>query len=244
MWPRKRSVARRVPLDELPLAWRITVIPVGAERGQQARPPGHGLGRRWHRRRPGGRPPGSAPVRRSGADNQVDLQVTGCYVAVARVEQHGLAIVGEQDAIRGQAPVRDLAGVQPADRIPDLAPGRGKPAPDLPWRLAGRTASWGFNSVSWGFKSVARSSGPVCEAAAGVPELPGSSGRMSPCFPDDQAQGGGCRSPARACGSVPADRPRRFRRSHARAGRAGRRWRLMSPADRGPGPPFRVSVEW
>ena len=52
---------------------------------------------------------------------QADLQVAGCYVAVARVEQHGLAVAGEQDAIRGQAPVRDLAGVQPADRIPDLA---------------------------------------------------------------------------------------------------------------------------
>ena len=52
---------------------------------------------------------------------QADLQVAGCHVAVARVEQHGLAVVGEQDAIRGQAPVRDLAGVQPADRVPDLA---------------------------------------------------------------------------------------------------------------------------
>ena len=45
---------------------------------------------------------------------QADLQVAGCHVAVARVEQHGLAVAGEQDAIRGQAPVRDLAGVQPA----------------------------------------------------------------------------------------------------------------------------------
>jgi hypothetical protein len=52
---------------------------------------------------------------------QADLQVAGCYVAVAGVEQHGLAVAGEQDAVRGQAPVRDLAGVQPADRIPDLA---------------------------------------------------------------------------------------------------------------------------
>ena len=52
---------------------------------------------------------------------QADLQVAGFYIAVARVEQHGLAVVGEQDAIRGQAPVRDLVGVQPADRIPDLA---------------------------------------------------------------------------------------------------------------------------
>ena len=29
---------------------------------------------------------------------QADLQVAGCHVAVARVEQHGLAVVGEQDA--------------------------------------------------------------------------------------------------------------------------------------------------
>jgi len=42
------------------------------------------------------------------------------------------------------------------------------PAPDLPWRLAGRTASWGFNSVSWGFKSVARSSEPVCGCGCGA----------------------------------------------------------------------------
>ncbi len=52
---------------------------------------------------------------------QADLQVAGCHDAVARVEQHGLAVVGEQDAIRGQAPVRDLVGVQPAGRVPYLA---------------------------------------------------------------------------------------------------------------------------
>jgi hypothetical protein len=50
---------------------------------------------------------------------------------------------------------------------------------------AAGTALWGFSSVSWGFNSAARSSGPVCAAAAAVRELPGSSGRLSPCFPDD-----------------------------------------------------------
>jgi len=46
-------------------------------------------------------------------------------------------------------------------------------------------ALWGFNSVLWGFNSVARSSGPVYGAAAAVRGLASSSGRLSPCFPDD-----------------------------------------------------------
>ena len=33
---------------------------------------------------------------------KADLQVAGGHVAVARVEQHDLAVVGEQDAVRGQ----------------------------------------------------------------------------------------------------------------------------------------------
>ncbi len=60
-----------------------------------------------------------------------------------------------------------------------------------------RAALWGFNSVSWGFNSAARSSGRVRGAAAAVRELPGSSGRLSPCLPDDGAQCCGCRRPAR-----------------------------------------------
>jgi len=66
-------------------------------------------------------------------------------------------------------------------------PCKESPASDLLWRLAAGIALWGFNSVSWGFNSATKSSRPVCEAAAAVRELPGSSGRMSPCFPDDQA---------------------------------------------------------
>ena len=59
------------------------------------------------------------------------------------------------------------------------------PACDLPWRLTAGDCLTGFNSVSWAFNSAARSSGPVCEAAVAVWELPGSSGRLSPCFPDE-----------------------------------------------------------
>ena len=51
---------------------------------------------------------------------QADLQVAGGYVAVARVEQHGLAVVGEQDAVRGQPAMGDMTGVQPVHRVPDL----------------------------------------------------------------------------------------------------------------------------
>src|SRR5260370_30314743 len=54
------------------------------------------------------------------------------------------------------------------------------PASDLLWRLAAGDCLMGFNPVSWGVNSAARSSGPVCEAAAAVRELPGSSGRLSP----------------------------------------------------------------
>jgi hypothetical protein len=106
----------------------------------------------------------------------VDLQVTGCYVAVARVEQHGLAIVGEQDAIRGQAPVRDLAGVQPADRIPDLA--------QLVVTAAGPPA-W-IRCVSMDPNRVARHSGDVVTTADGkangfcAPVDPPQTGRSPP----------------------------------------------------------------
>jgi hypothetical protein len=51
---------------------------------------------------------------------EADLQVAGGHVPVAGVEQHGLAAVGEQDAVRGQPAVGDMMGVQPADRVPDL----------------------------------------------------------------------------------------------------------------------------
>jgi len=47
-----------------------------------------------------------------------------------------------------------------------------------------------------GFNSVARSSGPVYGAAAAVRGLASSSGRLSLCFPDDEASCCGCRGPA------------------------------------------------
>ncbi len=59
-------------------------------------------------------------------------------------------------------------------------------------------------------------------AAAAVRELPGSSGRLSPCLPDDGAPRCGCRRPVLACSSIPADRDHRFRRSGARTGHAAR----------------------
>jgi hypothetical protein len=55
-----------------------------------------------------------------------------------------------------------------------------------------------------------------------VRELPGSSGKLSPCLPDDGAPRRGCRRPALACSSIPADRDHRFRRSGAQTGYAAR----------------------
>jgi len=88
---------------------------------------------------------------------------------------------------RAQAPPATLAGRRgrrgsqatwsrtlpfPAAVPAGCGPLRGKPACDLLWRLADGDGLIGFNSVSWGFNSAARSSGPVCEAAATVRELP------------------------------------------------------------------------
>jgi len=89
-----------------------------------------------------------------------------------------------------------------------------------------------------GFNSVARSSGPVYRAAAAVRGLAGSSGRLSPCFPDDEAPRCDCRGPALRAGRSRVHRPRRFRRSHAWTSRAGRCCRLFSPAKCGPGRPL------
>ena len=148
------------------------------------------------------------------------------------------AMLAERHGRRGSQATWPPALPLPAAMPVGYGPCAESPASDLLWRLAAGTALWGFNSVSWGFNSAARSSGPVCEAAAAVRELPGSSRRLSPCFPDDQAQRCGCRSPARACGPIPTDRPHRFRSSHAWTGRAGRYCRLFSPAKCGPGRPL------
>jgi hypothetical protein len=93
------------------------------------------------------------------------------------------AMLAERHGRRGSqatwSPALSLSAAVPVG----YGPCAESPASDLLWRLAAGTALWGFNSVSWGFNSAARSSGPVCEAAAAVRELPGSSGRLSPCFP-------------------------------------------------------------
>ena len=51
---------------------------------------------------------------------QAYLQVAGGDVAVTRVEQHDLAVVGQQDPVRGQPAVGDVPGVQLSHRVPDL----------------------------------------------------------------------------------------------------------------------------
>ena len=57
---------------------------------------------------------------------------------------------------------------------------------------------------------------------AAVREIPGSSGRLSLCLPDDGVLRCGCRRPVLACSSIPADRGHRFRRSGARTGHAAK----------------------
>jgi hypothetical protein len=50
------------------------------------------------------------------------------------------------------------------------------------------TASWGFNSVSWGFNSAFMVIWAGLRGRGGGAEMQGSSGRLSPRCPDDQAQ--------------------------------------------------------
>jgi hypothetical protein len=75
-------------------------------------------------------------------------------------------------------------------------------------------------------------------AAASVREFPGSSGRLSPCLPDNGAPRCGCRRPVLACSSVPADRGHRFRRSDVRTGHAAR----VAPPLSACGMPARAAV--
>jgi len=75
----------------------------------------------------------------------------------------------------GQAGQRRLDGpaARTAQSVQSAAPGIPTDKLAAPGSRARRlTCLWGFSSVSWGFDSAARSSGPVCEAAAAVPELP------------------------------------------------------------------------
>ena len=125
-------------------------------------------------------------------------------------------------------------------RAGELCTVRGK-APLLicPGAASRRGLPYGGSArVSWGFNSVARSSGPAYGAAAAVQGPASSGGRLSLCFPDDEASCCGCCGPGPAYGPVPADRPRCFRRSHARTGRAARCCRLLSSAKCGPGRPL------
>jgi len=98
----------------------------------------------------------------------------------------------------------------------------------------------GFTGVPLGGEVI----GPVYGAAAAARGLASSSGRLSLCFPDDEAPCCGLPRSGPACGPVPAHRPRCFRRSHAWTGRAGRCCRRVSPAECGPAGPCRVSLEW
>ena len=106
------------------------------------------------------------------------------------------------------------------------------------------TALWGFNSVLWGFNSVARSSGPVYGAAAAVRGLVSSSGRLSLCFPDDEASCCGCRGPAlRAARSRLTALAVSAGHMPGPVGQAGAAasFRLRNA---GPAGPCRVSLEW
>jgi len=83
-------------------------------------------------------------------------------------------------------------------RAGELCTVRGK-APLLicPGAASRRGLPYGGSArVSWGFNSVARSSGPAYGAAAAVRGPASSGGRLSLCFPDDEASCCGCRGPA------------------------------------------------
>jgi hypothetical protein len=94
---------------------------------------------------------------------------------------------------------------------------------DLFWRGLPPALPYGGSTRFYGGSTRRQgSSGLVRRAAAAVRELPGSSGRLSPCLPDDGAPRRGCRRPVLACSSIPADHDHRFRRSGARTGHAAR----------------------
>ena len=122
-------------------------------------------------------------------------------------------------------------------RVGGLWPKPGRPVWSVLARLAASAALWGFNSVC-GSTRWQGHLGRFTGAAAVVRRLVSGSGRLSLCFPDDEASCCGCRGPALACGPVPAHRSRRFRRSHTWTGRAGWCCRLFSPAECGPGRPL------
>ena len=104
-------------------------------------------------------------------------------------------------------------GSGPSSEGPSEVFWRGWP-PQLPY--GGSTRFYGDSTRRQGHL------GWFAGAAAAVRELPGSSGRLSPCLPDDGAPRCGCRRLVLACSSIPADRDHRFRRSEARTGHAAR----------------------
>lgn len=67
--------------------------------------------------------------------------------------------------------------------------------------------------VQLGFMGVQLGGKVIWAGARGLRllrELPGGSGRLSPCLPDDGAPRWGCCSPVLGCSSVPADRDSSF----------------------------------
>ena len=98
--------------------------------------------------------------------------------------------------------------------------------------------------VQLGFMGVQLGGKVIWAGARGLRllrELPGGSGRLSPCLPDDGAPRWGCCSPVLGCSSVPADRD-----SSVSAGQVVglvmwlRRRRLCSHAECRPGVAFGV----
>jgi len=96
----------------------------------------------------------------------------------------------------------------------------------------------GFMGVQLGGKVIwAGSQG--CGCGAGTSGQQQEAVTSLPCQrPDDGAPRSGCRRPALACSSIPADRGHRFRRSGTRTGHAARAAPRHSPAECRPGRPL------
>jgi hypothetical protein len=128
--------------------------------------------------------------------------------------------VAERDGHSGSRAPLTTAPLLPA-AVPVRSGSSSEGPVDLFWRASRLNCLMG---VQLGGGSTRRQGhlGWFAGAAAAVRELPGSSGRLSPCLPDDGAPRCGCRRPVLACSSIPADRGHRFRRSGARTGHAAR----------------------
>ncbi len=155
------------------------------------------------------------------------------------------AMLAERHGRRGSQATWPPGSAFTGCRAGGLRPVRGKPAPDLLWRLADGDCLMG---VQLGLMGV----------QLGGMGHPGRFARLRLRCGNCRAAAGGCHRAslmikrseaaaavrARACGSIPADRPGRFRSSHAWTGREGRHCRLFTSAKCGPAGPFRVSLDW